>query len=488
MSDKEKQAILRPDLVREWHPTRNGDLAPHGVRPKSRRKAWWLCEKGHEWEDMIAKRTAGLGCPLCAEIRHGKCGSLAVLNPDLAGQWHPSKNRNLTPLDVRPGSKRKAWWVCDHGHEWEAMIKNRIEGRGCPECAGSKAGKDDKLSVFYPELSNQWHSEKNGKLSPRDVRPSSRRKFWWVCDHGHEWEAMISSRSAGTGCPECARKKFAEERSLAALNPELAGQWHPGRNGGFAPCDISPYSSKIVWWLCQRGHEWKMAVRSRHPLTDCPICCGKKVRENQNLATAHPEVAEYWHPTKNGTVWPEDVSSRSRKKFWWKCGQGHEWESDIKSRLSKTRCPVCSSRRIRDDNNLAAVNPVLAKEWHPTRNGVLRPQDVLPKSNRKIWWICAQGHEWQAVIGYRSAGGRCPVCAGKKAGKENNLGVEKPELAKQWHPKKNGDLSPSDFLPQSHRKVWWLCELGHEWQATILNRTNGTGCPQCFRLSRKNSR
>ena len=61
----------------------------------------------------------------------------------------------------------------------------------------------------------------------------------------------------------------------------------------------------------------------------------------------------------------------------------------------------------------------------------------------------------------------------------NSLIAINPKLARQWHPTKNGSLTPNDVMPYSHRKVWWLCEKGHEWEAKIDNRSNGKGCPYC---------
>ena len=62
-----------------------------------------------------------------------------------------------------------------------------------------------------------------------------------------------------------------------------------------------------------------------------------------------------------------------------------------------------------------------------------------------------------------------------------NLEVLHPELAKQWHPTKNGDLKPTDVTPGSVKKVWWLCPRNpnHDWPATVASRSNGTGCPYC---------
>ena len=68
-----------------------------------------------------------------------------------------------------------------------------------------------------------------------------------------------------------------------------------------------------------------------------------------------------------------------------------------------------------------------------------------------------------------------------KATKEYNLQTENPQLAKEWHPQKNNDLTPSDVTPNSHKKVWWVCIRKHEWPARIKDRNNGTGCPICYR-------
>ena len=66
--------------------------------------------------------------------------SLAEVNPELAKQWHPTKNGDLTPNDVKAGSSKKVWWKCDKGddHEWETAIGNRSIGKGCSICAGQK--------------------------------------------------------------------------------------------------------------------------------------------------------------------------------------------------------------------------------------------------------------------------------------------------------------------------------------------------------------
>lgn len=91
------------------------------------------------------------------------------------------------------------------------------------------------------------------------------------------------------------------------------------------------------------------------------------------------------------------------------------------------------------------------------------------------------GHEWQAVINSRRNGIGCPYCANKILLKGfNDLATTHPEIAAQWHPSLNGALTACDVFAGTARKVWWKCEKGHEWPATVNSRTsNGTGCPYC---------
>lgn len=64
------------------------------------------------------------------------------------------------------------------------------------------------------------------------------------------------------------------------------------------------------------------------------------------------------------------------------------------------------------------------------------------------------------------------------------MAVQNPDLAKEWHPSKNGLLIPNQVTPGSGKKVWWLCERGHEWEARVTDRSNGTGCPYCHKENR----
>ena len=138
------------------------------------------------------------------------------------------------------------------------------------------------------------------------------------------------------------------------------------------------------------------------------------------------------------------------------------------------------ARKPPKGKSLAEVNPQLAKEWHPTKNGDLTPLDFSQGSEKKVWWKCHKGndHEWESNIANRSRGTNCPVCVGQKVVKSNCLATTNPSLAKEWHPTKNGKLTPSDVTSGTRRKAWWKCDKGddHEWEASICPRNNGVGC------------
>ena len=349
----------------------------------------------------------------------------------------------------------------------------------------------DPLSITHPQLATQWHPTKNGQLTPEQVVAGSNKKVWWICSKGsdHEWEAVIASRARlGRKCPCCAGQQPSVTNSLASLYPEIAQQWHSTKNGNITPDQVIARSGKKAWWKCPNDpdHEWETRISHRINGSGCPVCYGRKPSNNNSLAILHPEVTNQWHPTRNGTLTPDQVLPGSNKTVWWQCSKApaHEWEEVIYRRVSRKKCPFCGGKKPSDTNSLASHYPEIAKQWHPTKNGTLTPDQVLPNSNKTVWWKCSEApdHEWEAIIANRVKGRGCPCCAGKKPSVTNSLSSRYPEIAQQWHPTKNGTLTPDQVVAGSHDKAWWLCsiDISHEWEAVIKSRVKlGAGCPAC---------
>ena len=350
-----------------------------------------------------------------------------------------------------------------------------------------KAG--ESLADLFPDVASQWHPTLNGDLKPSEVVAGSQKRAWWKCDKGpdHEWETTVVKRTTyGRGCGFCANQKASVTNSLASLFPEIASEWHPTKNGDLTPDQIVYGSGKRVWWKCDKGpdHEWQASPHTRISMkSGCSACAGRSVSVTNSLTSLHPELALEWHPTKNGDLTPDQVVAGSPKKVWWKCDKGpdHEWKASSQSRRGEnpTGCPACAGHMVSVTNSLASIKPELAKQWHPTLNGDLTPDQVVAWGKTRYWWKCDKGpdHEWQALT---ETG--CPCCRGFQASVTNSVAALFPDIAAQWHPTLNGDLKPSEVVAGSARKYWWKCEIGpdHKWRATTSSRTMlGAGCPFC---------
>ncbi len=399
--------------------------------------------------------------------------------PNLVLEWHPNKNGNLQPKDVTHKNQRKVWWQCCKGHEWEAVVGNRANGNRCPYCTNMKVHTDNCLATMYPAIAQEWHPIKNGTLTPNDVFPNISKAIWWICSKGHEWKETGAKRVQRLQCPYCSNQKVCQDNCLAATHPELAKEWHPTKNGILTPNDVFAGTNKKQWWICSKGHEWKINVAYRKKY-NCPYCSNVKVCRDNCLATTHPEIIEKWHPTKN-KITPSDITSGSDKKIWWICSKGHEWLAELQKITHKqSGCPYCSNHKVCKDNCFATTHPKLAKDWHPTKNGKLTPNDIFAGSGKKHWWICSKGHEYKTCVDHKVKH-NCPYCSNKKVCQDNCLATTHPELAKEWHPTKNGILTPNDVFAGTYKKHWWLCSRGHTWLAAASSRssTNKSGCNRC---------
>lgn len=197
------------------------------------------------------------------------------------------------------------------------------------------------------------------------------------------------------------------------------------------------------------------------------------------------ELLTEWDAEKNAPLTPHELSYASHRRVWWRCERGHSWCAQVASRTKeRTGCPYCAGKQpIAGETDLASRFPTIAAQWDAARNGTLTPQSITAYSNRAVWWRCEKGHSYHATVAHRTKeGSDCPYCTGRKvlAG-FNDLETLYPCLAAQWHPTRNGALTPQQVTRGSHRRVWWQCPLGHVWRAVVYSRTDERecGCPVC---------
>lgn len=475
----------KQELLQQWDMEKNFPLNSGKVSFGSGKKVWWLCNQKHSWNAVVSSRTKGSGCPFCAGTKpiFGST-DLETLRPDLAAQWHPALNEELRPQNVSCHSQKKVWWLCEKGHSWQTTVDKRSNGLTCTVCSGRTIlpGYND-LATLRPDLAQEWLYGKNDTLLPNHTAPQSNRKVWWRCKLGHIWQVTVKDRFSGTGCPICSNHTIlAGFNDLATINPRLAQQWHPCRNGNLAPAQVACNSEKKVWWICERGHSWQAVIGDRHRGSGCPFCSGRRVVSGINdLVTTHPALAAQWNYVKNGALPPSCVSAGSGQRVWWQCKLRHTWRASVSNRVKGRNCPYCAGKKVLPGfNDLSSQSPELAAQWNLDKNCVLHPQNVTTRSGKHVWWRCGRGHTWQATVASRTAGVGCPFCAGKRVLIGfNDLASIDPNLARQWHPSKNGYLTPFHVTSGSGKKVWWLCEKGHEWLTTVASRSQGCGCPKC---------
>jgi len=340
----------------------------------------------------------------------------------------------------------------------------------------------DILTIENPKLAREWDYEKNASLRPEDFTGGSNKKVWWLCKYGHSWRATICSRKK-TGCPVCAGKKVkAGFNDLKTINPLLVKQWDEVKNGALHPDEVTAYSNKKAWWICEKGHSWQADIASRNTGSGCPYCNRKYVLSGFNdLQTLSPELAQEWDYVKNIPLRPEIVMGSTSQAVWWLCGHGHSWKARINNRRMGKGCPYCSGRRvIPGTSDLKTLRPELAAEWDFNKNGTLMPEHITAQANIHVWWICSQNHSYRARVSGRFYGNGCPFCGGLLAYPgESDIGTLNPDLLSEWDFDRNKDISPSDLRPCSKKKVWWICKNGHHWFISAAQRNTGSGCPYC---------
>ena len=215
-------------------------------------------------------------------------GSVAEEHPELVCQWH--RSNKLLPDKVSCGSHLKVCWVCDQGHTWEAVVKNRVlKGSGCPYCEHRAVLKGyNDLKTTFPKIAKTW-SPKN-KLKPSEVSSRSNAEVLWRCKNGHEWKARVADRTDGHGCPYCAGQRVWKGfNDLATTHPDLIPEW--SERNKLSPDSITYKNRSNVWWHCSKcGNEYQAVVNARANGRICPFCISIELNRIRDIRLMHKKI------------------------------------------------------------------------------------------------------------------------------------------------------------------------------------------------------
>ncbi len=489
-----------PELLKEWDYSKNLEIKPEDVGKSSKRKVWWICtlDKRHQWEAAIGDRVLGTGCPVCKNllILEG-VNDLGTSHPELAAQIDKDSALFVAGKFYSPGSDKKLGWRCSFGHTWEATVRNRVGGQGCPFCSGKRLipGEND-FATRYPHLTSEIAWDKNQGFSPTSVFPSNPKTIWWVCTEGHEWQASINSRAiSGSGCPYCRAENWTRKNrgtkavyvpgrdDLASRYPSIASEWNFELNAPLRPEDVRSGDRVLqIWWNCDKGHAYQNPVRNRVFGFGCTYCAGKAVLPGFNdFASRNPGLVEEFDIERNGGLLPTEITAKSLKKVWWKCSLGHSWEISPSVRTKGNGCPVCSNYQIvQGFNDLESQNPTIALEWDSKLNGKVKASEVYFDSTKKFFWTCPLGHSYRQSPYARGQGVGCSVCGNRELLKGvNDIATRYPFLVQEWDSERNVGKQLDEIVGLTVQAFHWICSEGHSWKASLANRARGAGCPSC---------
>ena len=299
---------------------------------------------------------------------------ISLLEPALQKQWDHAANAHLGNMVIKPHSSKQVWWTCDqcpdgHSHSWSAVVGNRSNGNGCPQCCGRKVCKHNSLATKAPEVAAQWdHVNNDG--TPNDVVATSARVVGWLCDVcGHKWTASLAARvSNNSGCPQCAkfaRTKHTRHPTFAECqDPEvraLLAQWDHRRNAdeNNFPHNTRLRSRKQIWWLCtscaaEQKHSWSARPCDRTGRKrGCPFCAGQVACRCNSLQALYPDTAAEWDREKNKGQ-PSDYPASSHHLAWWSNARRSSWLQSINLRTNAVQQRTARLHRIQQRQSSAS--------------------------------------------------------------------------------------------------------------------------------------
>lgn len=425
--------------------------------------------------------------------------SLQEAFPELCKEWDYDKNRPLSPDCISYGYRQKVWWKCPICHQsYQKTVSNRTapskrvaESTKCPICLGRVIipGYNSLKAKFPHIVENEWDYTKN-KLDPDTIAPNSNKKYWWKCANGHSYESKCNNKIQNNGgnCPYCSSQRLCPEKSLAYVNPELAKEWHPIKNGSFTPLDVFASTNKYIWWLCPIcGHEWRAKGSNRHcGKRGCPECAkGRNTSVPEqliflSLKSIFPDAINRYK-VKSDEI---DIFIPSQNIGIEYDGQLFHTQQKLAKDISKTErilskgiklirfresmcpllevkgCKIVSVKYTPDYSYLEESLIELITQLFPEISCSIKFEDYWYQAIQNASTVKYE-ESFEADQKRKIAEGICSIAI--------------------WDKEANLPLSPHSVRPYSEVIVSWCCpnNPAHKWKNTVKSVSLGYGCKRC---------
>lgn len=416
--------------------------------------------------------------------------TLSKHSPHLIQEIDYEKNKDFDPNKVGYSSTIKIWWKCKNNHSYYTSIGSRTRDKatGCPICANQKLLKGfNDLKSRFPEIAGDWDDEKNYPIRSDDVFPGTNKKYWWKCNNNHSYYKSPASRTnLKTGCPICANKEVLKGyNDIATTNPKILDKWNYEKNNelGIYPNAVTKVSGKKVWWKCDKGHEWLATIAHITYGRGCPIC-------NTGKQTSFPEQVIYYYINKVDSECKNRYKVNGRKELdiyipTLKVGieyDGYKWHEKEEK--------IIQDVEKEDYWNSLGVKIIRIKEQNK-RNSQLRDGDWI-KLNENEYYLNDEDYEALAdvikdiVFNLYKIDISIDIKKDSKHIYNNYLFNEEKDslynndkIIKYYDYEKNKNLNPKYITKSSGKRVWWKCDKGHSYQASVHSMDNGMYCPLC---------
>lgn len=353
------------ELMEEWdlHKNKERNLYPDKLTHGSNKKAWWICKKGHSFEQKISNRTIKkYQCPYCSNqgILPGH-NDFATRNPELLSEWDYERNI-LKPTEVMSGSREKVWWKCSIGHSYQATLNHRTskDATGCPICfSGRQTSFAEQAIYFYikkefPDAINRMKNVFGSKFELDIYIPSINTAIEVDGEPWHGKEKLEREKRKYQLCQQNNIRLIRIREKKYELGVDIADY-------GFFYEDL--YKENILEFVIYELIKFLTMKMYFQMVIDIDIKRDRiNILENYqgvkkgSISDVYPEISSEWHTIKNGTLKPTMFTPGSDKKVWWICPIcNNEYQATISHRCYGTSCPKCGILKSKNAKSKAVL-------------------------------------------------------------------------------------------------------------------------------------